>query len=233
MAWTAEFGLTSQRNSTLTPKIIHLLAVLAPLVIVFANTACAADPKPDDDGYVHLFNGKNLDGWTFHREADDFKVSDGVIRSEFGGGAQLMYYTDKTFSDFELVVEWRVSAGGNSGVFVRAPKDGWPWETAYEIQISNEQPPRDDSHCTGSLYGYAAVQPRPDETPEKWRQFVITCKGETISVEVDGEKVVSFEQSSMEETKDKPLSGFIGVQDCHGPEGTWIEYRTIKVRPLD
>jgi len=204
---------------------------------VLGMTACATakepDLTPDEDGYIHLFNGEDRAGWEMRNDRDDFNISDGVMRSVGRTGSELMLFTAREFGDFELVVEWRVSPGGNSGVFIRAPKEGWPWETAYEIQISNEQPPRDPIHCTGSLYGYAAVDPRPDETPEQWRTYVITAEGENITVRVDGEQVVDFDQSTTEATKDKPLKGYIGIQDSHAGEGSWVEYRTIKVKPLD
>jgi len=197
--------------------------------------AQADTPAKDDAGFIHLFNGENLDGWTVKGNAEGFAVHDGVIRSETGHGGHLMYYTDQSFSDFVLVVEWRVSPGGNSGVFIRADEDSMqPWSTNYEVQISSEEPPRDDSRCTGSLYAYAAVDPRPDETPEVWRRFEITCKGENIQVKVDGVQVVDFDQSTLPDTKDKALEGLIGLQDSHtGREGDWVEFRTVKVKPLD
>ncbi|MBI1317951.1 MAG: DUF1080 domain-containing protein [Candidatus Hydrogenedens sp.] len=215
----------------------RLLPAVAMMLAVAALPACAAENPvelvPDAEGYLHLFNGENLDGWRVRGSKEDFKIKDGIVRSEHGWGGQLMLFTAREFSDFTLVVEWRVSPGGNSGVFIRAPWEGWPWETAYEIQISNEQPPRDDMHCTGSLYGYTAVDPRPDETPEQWRTYEVTAKGGHISVKVDGVQAVDFEQDSQEDTLHKPLKGYIGVQDSHAGAGSWIEYRTIKLKPLD
>lgn len=204
---------------------------MTSLIVLLAAVGASAG-APADTEWISLFNGTDLTGWEIHSNQDDFKVVDGVIRSETGWGGQLMYYTAREFDDFELIVEWRVAPGGNSGVFLRAPREGWPWQTAYEVQISNEQPPRDERHCTGSLYGYAAVEPRPDETPEEWRTYHIRCEGNRITVKVDGVQVVDFDQSTTEATKDKPLRGFIGVQDSHGPPGTWVEYRKIEARPL-
>lgn len=206
-------------------------------VCMLALTARANDEgpslSPDDAGYLALFNGKDLAGWEIWGDKSGFKIHDGVIRCEHGGGGQFMLYKGREFSDFELVVEWRVSPKGNSGVFIRAPFKEWPWDTAYEVQISNEQPPRDDLHCTGALYGYVAVSPRPDETPEHWRKYVIRAVKGHITVEVDGTKVVDYDQLSNPKTKEKPLTGFLGVQDSHsGDEGTWVEYRSIKVKPL-
>lgn len=210
--------------------------VVVLMLCLSASVSLAEAPKltPDKDGYLPLFNGKDLSGWEIWSDKSDFKIKDGIIRCEHGGGGQFMLYTAQEFSDFELVVEWRVSPKGNSGVFIRSPFKEWPWETAYEIQISNEQPPRDVAHCTGSLYGYADVNPRPNETPGQWRTYVIRAEGKHITVKVDGVQVVDFNQDSEDKTKDKPLRGFLGVQDSHsGDDDTWVEYRTIKVKPLD
>jgi len=214
---------------------MRILALTLSLCLA-SWAAVAESPKltPDQNGYLHLFNGKDLSGWEIWSDKSDFKIKDGIIRCEHGGGGQFMLYTAQEFDNFELVVEWRVSPKGNSGVFIRSPFKEWPWETAYEVQISNEQPPRDIAHCTGSLYGCADVNPRPDETPEKWRTYVIRAVDKRITVSVDGQQVVDFDQDSEEKTKHKPMSGYIGVQDSHaGDVGTWIEYRTIKVKPLD
>ncbi len=188
--------------------------------------------EPDEDGFIHLFNGEDLEGWHIQGSSEGFSVEDGVIRSVGGLGGDWMYWDVAEFSDFELVVEWRVSEDGNSGVFIRVPPEGQPWVTGYEVQIVCETHHREDHHCTGSLYDYVAVDPRPDETPEVWREFVIRAEGDHIQVFWEGEQIIDYDQSTQERTQDKPLSGFIGVQDSHAAEGTWVEFRTIKARPL-
>ena len=215
--------------------MIMLLSVMIPCFTMMAEVAqFPHESEPDEDGFVSLFNGEDLSGWDIFGNKEDFQVIDGLIRSETGQGGHVLYYTAREFSDFILRVEWRVAEKGNSGVFFRAQKDdAAPWINAYEVQISSEEPPREDIHCTGALYGFAAVDPRPDETPEIWRSFVITCKGTHITVEVDDIKVVDFDQDSSDATREKSLSVYIGIQDSHGPDGTWIEYRKIAVKPLD
>lgn len=209
----------------------RLIALMICLVVMPVS---AETPEPDANGWLHLFNGKDLSGWEIWENKSDFKVQDGVIRCEHGGGGQFMLYKEREFSDFELVVEWRVSPKGNSGIFIRSPFAQWPWELAYEVQISNEQPPRDEAHCTGSIYGYAEVNPRPDETPEKWRTTTIRAVGGHITVAVDGQQVVDYDESKSERAKDKPRKGWVGVQDSHaGEPNTWIEYRVIKVREVE
>lgn len=187
--------------------------------------------KDVQNPYVSLFNGKNLEGWVVMGKSEGWSVVDGVIRSEGGKGGEWLR-SQNEYGDFSLTLEYKVSPGGNSGVFLRCASQGNPWETGYECQISNEQPPRDDLHCTGTLYGYVQASPRPDETPDVWHTYEILCKGSRIIVFVDGRKTVDVDQSKVEAIQAKPLIGYIGLQDSHTGEGCSIEYRNISIRQL-
>ncbi len=198
-----------------------------------------ADNAADDNGFVELFNGKDLRGWKIWGDPNGYRVEDGLIRSVTGWGhAYGMYYTKKEFGDFILKIDWRVAEKGNSGVFIRVPtvegppQENHPWVTGYEVQISCEEPRRDDAHCTGSLYGFSPVTARPAEEANVWRTYEITCRGDLIAVKIDGALVNEFDQSAQENTKDKAKIGYIGLQDSHGPEGTMVEYRNIRIKEL-
>lgn len=108
---------------------------------------------------------------------------------------------------------------------------GLPWFTGYEVQISNA--PRDDAHCTGSLYGFVAVKPSPDETADKWHKFEIQCKDSHITVTADSVKCIDHDQSASDKTKNRPLKGYIGLQDSHSSTGHYIEYRNVNIKVLD
>ena len=136
----------------------------------------------------------------------------------------------REFDDLVLRVQWRVSTDGNSGVFVRSKRQGSPWITGHEVQISNAL--RDDAHCTGSLYGSVAVKPRPDESPNRWHTFEIRCVGKRISVLADGVKVVDADGDKVAALKNKALAGYIGLQDSHAGKGCWIEYRNVRIKEL-
>jgi len=186
------------------------------------------DPKPEA-GFTPLFSGKDLSGWVLMGDAKGWKVVDGVIHSDAGNNGQWLR-SEKEYVDFVLKVEWKVSEGGNSGVFIRAKKEDAPWVTGYEIQISN--PKQDESHCTGSLYSYVPVKKRPDESADKWHTFEITCQGSMIRIVSDGVECINYDQATGEKTKDKPVKGFIGLQDAHAAAGNTIEYRNIRIKEL-
>ena len=191
--------------------------------------------KKTDDGFVPLFNGKNFEGWDIMGKKEGWAIKKGVIHSDGGQGGKWLR-TKKQFENFILKVEWKVSKGGNSGVFIRSGSDlalspdGLRLVTGYEVQISNAR--RDVSHCTGALYGFAAVKPRPDESADKWHTFEIRCQGNQITVRSDGLKCIDFDQSTNDATKKKPVKGYIGLQDSHSPKGHYIEYRNVRIKVL-
>lgn len=200
-----------------------------PLLLVLFTPTLAEKPK-NNEGFTPLFNGKNLDGWVVMGKAEGWTVKNGVIHSDGGKGGNWMR-TTKQYDDYILRLQWRVSKGGNSGVFIRCSEKGSPWLTGYEVQILNA--PRDKSHATGSLYGYAAVNSIPDSSPGKWHSYEIRCRGSHITTIVDGLSCVEFDQAKSDKAKDKPLVGYIGLQDSHSKPGHFIEFRDIKIKTLD
>lgn len=211
-------------------------SALFSLACVVAALACPL-PAAEDDGFVPLFNGKDLTGWVVKGKMEGWKVQDGILHSDGAKGGDWIR-SEKEYGDFIFKVDWKISKGGNSGVFIRVPDAGPPWQTGYEVQISNA--PRDDKHCTGALYGYAAVKPRPDESEDKWHTFELHCVGPKIKVIADGVTVVDADQTQLTapneagytDPKKKSLRGYVGLQDSHAAAGNYIEYRNVKIKEL-
>ncbi|UCD28218.1 MAG: DUF1080 domain-containing protein [Planctomycetota bacterium] len=199
------------------------------VVVQAIRWAAGKLPDPSEEGFVTIFNGKNLDGWKPVGNVKGFEVTEaGAIRSVFGRGYGWLRYDKKQFSDFILRLEWKVSKRGNSGVFIRAAESNIPWVEGSEIQISNR--PRDIAHCTGSVYGVAAVDPRPDESAEVWHEFEIQCNGPKVKVFADNIPIVDVDGWSLPALGIKPLKGYIGLQDAHEPG--WIEFRNVRIKEL-
>ncbi len=212
-----------------------------PMEVCFKNVRLKAlapdEPIPDATpgvpaGWTGLFAGEDLDAFDVVGNPQGFIIEQGgILRSPGASGGEWLR-SKKQYSDFVLHVEYMISPGGNSGVFVRSAAEGAPWVTGHECQISNEQPPRDELHCTGTLYGTVAANPRPDESPEVWHTYEIHCVGSLITVIVDQQRTVNVDATEVEAIGDKALSGYVGVQDSHtGPEG-WVQFRNIWIKEL-
>ncbi len=214
----------------------RIVLMIIPLTIIIGSCSWfrgdSSIPFEQIQGeFVSLFDGQSLDQWVIMGNPEGWHVVDGMIHSEGGKGGDWLR-SQRQYQNFILTLEYRVAPGGNSGVFFRCPEEGQPWVTGYECQISNEQPPRDALHCTGSLYGLAPADPRPDESPEVWHSLRILCKNRRIMIFVDGNQTVDTNMDQNQAIKNKPLEGYIGLQDSHTGEGRWVEFRDIRIREL-
>lgn len=108
-------------------------AALAPFVLTRSKVSAAADPVPDADGYISLFDGKTLAGWhknpkpIGHGTGGLWEVADGAIIGEQdppGSGNGGILLTDRKFADFELHLELNPDWGPDSGLFLRANDAG-------------------------------------------------------------------------------------------------------------
>ncbi|HWQ56130.1 MAG TPA: DUF1080 domain-containing protein [Bryobacteraceae bacterium] len=170
-------------------------------------------PKEISDGWVLLFDGETLFGWTPEGKAQ-WRASGGVLTAEGENG---WLRSNAAFADFEMKCDWRTGADGNSGVFLRSAKDGAPHETGYELQIWNQHP----KYATGSLVNHVAAK-RIRPAADRWHTFEVQAVGSQWVVKVDGKKV-------LDASDPKSKTGHFGLQYNKDKK---IEFRNIKVRPL-
>jgi enterochelin esterase-like enzyme len=195
-------------------------------------------------GWVPLFNGKDLTGWKIHGGTiDAWGVKAGLLyvakpaRSRPGGREQPFWLmTGKEYGNFELRLEFKVPPGGNSGVALRSPLTGDPAYQAMEIQILDDNarayknlPP---DHYTGSIYGVAAPQKRVSKPAGEWNRFRIVCKGQEVTIELNGTQIIdaNLESLKKEHGKKHPgllnRKGHIGVQSHDGR----VEFRNLFIK---
>ena len=91
-------------------KLILVIAVLASCA-----AGCAA---AGEDGFVSLFNGRDLSGWVVKGNAAAFRVEDGCMVSDGGLGGEWIR-SEKPYSNFVLRMDWMLSKTGNSGILIR------------------------------------------------------------------------------------------------------------------
>ena len=176
---------------------------------------------------VSLFNGKDLSGWKIHGTEKWF-VENGNLVCESGPDKQYGYLsTDKTYKNFELTLEFKQEANGNSGVFFRSSIDG--------VKISGwqcEVAPID--HHTGGIYesygrGWLI---QPDSTKEK---YLKTGKWNKLKLKVVGDEVTTWLNGhQMIYIKDEKIgagNGFIALQ-IHDGGGIKVRWKKIMIKEL-
>lgn len=123
------------------------------------------------DGWVQLFNGKDLVGWKTHpNQPGNWRVENGVlVGSLLNGNANHLFSERADYQDFHLRAEVQIDTTGNSGIYFRSPFDlrflGGKFPPAYEVAIYNDDGPTSyDEYKTGSIH---AVKLYPKVLVEK------------------------------------------------------------------
>ncbi|HEY3390852.1 MAG TPA: DUF1080 domain-containing protein [Prolixibacteraceae bacterium] len=222
------------------------------------NTLSAAEKA---QGWLLLFDGKTNEGWRGYNKTTfpaAWTVENGALRLKGSGngeagavdGGDLVYAKEK-FSNFNLKIEWKISEGGNSGIFYLAQEIPGKeiWRTAPEFQVlDNDRHPdallgKDGNRKAGSLYDLIPAKPQNTKPAGEWNSVEIISYQGTIVHKQNGETVLEYhlwtpEWNELVKNSKFPTynpdwanvakEGFIGLQD-HGND---VWYRNIKIRKL-
>lgn len=246
-------------------KFINL--ILASVVVLCIAVACGSKGKKaekaataPEEKWITLFDGTSTAGWRKYDStafpSKGWDIVDGTLHckgsgsGEAGGpgGGDIIY--DKKFSNFELSFEWKISPGGNSGVFILAQEiPNEPiWKTGLEFQIlDNDRHPDAQLGVNGnrkaaSLYDLIPANPQNTKPAGEWNQAGILCYQGTVVFKQNGANVVEFHlwtedwKKLIENSKFKDFPGFqnpahegyIGLQD-HGND---VWFRNIKIKEM-
>lgn len=220
----------------------HSLAFVATLVLALgAMPPVAAVSTPDADT-ISLFNGKDLTGWRAFLDPNAkvepskiWSVENGIIKCE--GSVPGYIITENEYGDYVLKLEWRwgekPGRGRNSGVLLHTQPPDKVWPKSVEAQLMAGQAgdfwlidakltvdearrdPRVNRHF------FRMIKSDVEKPIGEWNQYVITCRGDTIKLEING-KLVN-EGTNAEFTK-----GRIALQS----EGAEIHFRNLTITPL-
>ena len=188
--------------------------------------------------FVPLSSGDGLDDFAQVLDSK-WTVEDGVIASRQNPDGRLdgegWLLTKKFYTDFVLKLKFRITPGGNSGVFLRtpvsceerlaAPLGGPPpWAAGYEVNINNDEP----VYPTGSVWQVASGR-RHLQREEEWNDLEVKIVGERIWTWVNGESAIDGDMLDS-----RSPTGAIGFQR-HGGEryrDKLIEFRDISILEL-
>jgi Domain of Unknown Function (DUF1080) len=216
--------------------------ILICLVALCASAGRAAE-TPDNQppaGFQALFNGKDLTGWkglvadpprrarmsvaelaeaqaqVDRQMHEHWTVVDGVLTYD-GKGTNLC--TSREYGDFELLVDWKILPGGDSGIYLR----GTP-----QVQIW------DRPEGSGGLYNNEKNPSRPtrkaDRPAGEWNHFRILMIGDKVTVDLNGERVVDSVTMENYWQRDKPISAKGSIELQH--HGDRLYFKNIYVREI-
>jgi hypothetical protein len=210
---------------------------LCSVALVLSMAAVADTPRDKaPEGFISLFNGKDLTGWTVNKGGDIKKwgAENGLLYVSGGGGGWLM--TEKEYANFDLRLEYKMARHGNSGVGLRSPLEGDPAYVGMEIQLiddANWKGLQSWQH-TGSIYNVVPAAKIANRPLGEWNRMRIVADDRHILVVLNGAKLVdaNLDDHVKEHGKRHPgilrKAGHIGLQS-HDQR---IEFRNLYVKPL-
>jgi hypothetical protein len=232
------------------------------------NTLSVEEKKK---GWKLLFDGKTTSGWhTYNKPGtigrkwivkDGALVFDGRHRFEFfvagrkielgpvnkalDGGEDIV--SDKSFENFELTLEWKISEAGNNGIFYTVQEDvkyNEIWKTSPEMQVMDNQKHKDgliEKHRAGDLYDLISADPIRVKPQGEWNKVRIIKNKGKIEHWLNGTKVLSYDVNSeawkdmISKSKFSTLTEFassgpgkIGFQDHDNA----VYYKNIKIKEI-
>ena len=198
--------------------------------------------------WVVLFDGGSVDQWRGYKQ-DHFPkggwaVENGALKTIVGGN-RVDIITKDIYENFELVLEWRVSPAGNSGIFYFATEESdYIWQTAPEMQVLDDSAHPDGKRAVtsaGSLYDLISPMEKSLKPVGEFNEARIKVINNQVEHWQNGKKILAYEYGSntineliaKSKFKSMPLfakanSGHVGLQ--HHGEEVW--YRNIRIRKL-
>lgn len=178
----------------------------------------SVDPEPE--GMVHLA-GEGLSGW-FARDGGKWTFEDGAIVGRDGPGH---FFTEKSYTNFELRALVKVNARGNSGLYFRtvpSEREGFPWPTGYEAQVDQHDP----KNFTGCIYDRAWPEGAkgPITRDNAWFDYRIRAEGDRVRTWINGMEFVDTNLTDF-------AAGHFALQTHH--QGNEIMFKDIRVLELE
>ncbi|MDF7823473.1 DUF1080 domain-containing protein [Pontiellaceae bacterium B12227] len=198
-----------------------------------------AEPNLNDGGFISLFDGKTLDGWTAKQGTMIFDVKDGVIVGTCSKGPSTFLCTDREYSDFVFTCETKWEVDGNSGVQVRSRirKQG-KQDIVFGPQVEMEDLAKKGRGWSGGIYGQQCggwMYPlkAPEHKPLKnainrdgWNRMTVKVEGNVFKTWINGLPAAHWVDEKNEYPK-----GFIGLQVHGGKQGV-IHWRNLRIQEL-
>jgi len=212
---------------------------LLVFLVLVGGLSCSRVSSGNEEGFVSLFNGKNLRGWI--GATDQYRIEDGVIVLPEGRSGKLL--TEKEYDNFVLKFDFKLTPGANNGLAIRAPVKGDAAYNGMELQIldngSDRWPDLKPYQTHGSIYGVAPAKRGFLKPVGRWNEQEVTCDGRNIRVVLNGHLILDANLDAVA-SGSKTIDGqdHPGLNNTKGHlgflgHGDQVSFRNIRLRPLN
>ncbi len=225
--------------------VIWLMACTSDRQTTFSSTAPSKD----------LFVGTSVDQLRGYKTPDfpssAWAIEDGALKA-ITGVSNVDLLTKERYKDFELTFEWKMSEGGNSGVFFHVQEDAMAeagngnspnWLSNFELQLLDDIgfDDKEPKRSAGALYDLIAPVNKELKPVGEYNTARLLVQNNKVEHWLNGRKVVEYQMNSpemkklIEQSKFTDIEGFASETEGHimfQHHGQEVWYRNIKIRRL-
>lgn len=189
--------------------------------------SCAVRTADKEGGTISLFNGKDLSGWEIYG-TEKWYVEDGELVCESGPDAQYGYLaTTDEYKDFDLSLEFKQEADGNSGVFFRSSIEGTRI-SGWQAEVA---PPGSNTGGIYESYGRGWLIRPPEGRDDnlkmgEWNKLRVRVVGDEVTTWLNGRQMITLQDEKIGQA-----TGQIALQ-IHDGGGIKVRWRNIELKPL-
>ena len=220
-------------------------AVVGCLILTFQPGCESLPGAGDEQGFVSLFDGRTLKGWTqlggtgyAVTNVVEQGATNAVIRCIKGAGGNLL--SNEAYQDFILRFEFRLEAGSNNGLGIRCPSTATNLhQLGIELQILDDSAPKYATlkpyQFHGSLYGVAPAERGALKPVGHWNTQEVSVRGRQVTVVLNGTRILHTNINAITDAatlrahpgllRESGHIGFLG----HGDP---VDFRHIRIREL-
>ncbi len=195
--------------------------------------------KPEGEGWIDLLSPENRSYWkNVTDEKNIFEIQEDGVLHIYGRSLHPLRYvgfSQRTFSDFQLHIEFKLTRRANSGVFLRSQIND-PVYRGFEIQVLEDYGKLPNKNSCGAIYDITTPMYNMSFPAGQWNSYDITVQGGEVQVVMNGWLIIHTDIDKMTTPLGKfpvayaslPKEGYLLLQD-HGGE---VWYRNICIKPL-
>ena len=201
--------------------------LLFTAVVIITSCKTTSQTSTDSATEKVLFNGKDLTGWAIYG-TEKWYVEDGILICESGPDKAYGYLgTNDHYKNFELTLEFKQEANGNSGVFIRSTVDGTK-VSGWQVEVA---PPGHDTGGVYESYGRGwLIKPEPEKDKAlkmgDWNEMKIRVDGDTITSWLNGTQMITLTDEKIGDGE-----GSVALQ-IHDGGGIKVRWRNIVLKEL-
>jgi hypothetical protein len=218
-------------------RILLIACVCSVLPASASRGGVELSAEEQQEGFVHLFDGATLTGWT--GAVDGYDVEEEALSCIPDKGGNL--YTSGEYADFILRFDCRLDAGGNNGIGIRVPDGGHASTDGMEIQMLDSTAERYKDikpyQFHGSVYGIIPAKRGYLKPVGAWNQHEIRCIGRHITIVLNGETIVDGDLDAAMVNGAADGKEHAGAKRSTGHivlcgHGTRVQFRNMRIRTV-